>query len=165
MKDALATTDISPEVLQSVPSDNRDSVRALLHARGDIDLVIPRGSAELIRMVVDEARVPTIETGAGVCHVYVDEKADLNKALPILINSKTHRPSVCNAAETLLVHKKVKDEFLPIALRELHNAGVKLHGDEQTLAVARELHIPIEDRKSTRLNSSHEWISRMPSSA
>ena len=70
-------------------------------------------------MVVDDSTVPTIETGAGVCHVYVDEYADLEKALPILINSKTHRPSVCNAAETLLVHSSVADEFLPIALKAL----------------------------------------------
>ena len=107
MRRALSTSRISPEVLQLIPSHDRDTTRALLHARGKVDLVIPRGSAALIRMVVDESTVPTIETGAGVCHVYVDEKADLNKALPILINSKTHRPSVCNAAETLLVHKKI----------------------------------------------------------
>jgi glutamate-5-semialdehyde dehydrogenase len=144
MRRALSTTRISPEVLQLIPSHDRDTTRALLHARGKVDLVIPRGSAALIRMVVDESTVPTIETGAGVCHVYVDEKADLSKALPILINSKTHRPSVCNAAETLLVHKKVKDEFLPKVLRELHNAGVKLHGDEPTIAIAKEIHIPIE---------------------
>jgi glutamate-5-semialdehyde dehydrogenase len=100
MRDALASTKISPEVIQLVPSDDRATVKALLNARGKVDLVIPRGSAALIRMVVDESTVPTIETGAGVCHVYVDEFADIEKALPILINSKTHRPSVCNAAET-----------------------------------------------------------------
>ena len=144
MRGALSKTNISPEVLQLIPSHDRDTTRALLHARGKVDLVIPRGSAALIRMVVDESTVPTIETGAGVCHVYVDEKADLAKALPILINSKTHRPSVCNAAETLLVHQRVKDEFLPIALRELHNAGVKLHGDDEALKFAKELQIPIE---------------------
>ena len=144
MRSALSKTNISPEVLQLIPSHDRDTTRALLHARGKVDLVIPRGSAALIRMVVDESTVPTIETGAGVCHVYVDEKADLAKALPILINSKTHRPSVCNAAETLLVHQRVKDEFLPIALRELHNAGVKLHGDVEALKFAKELQIPIE---------------------
>lgn len=144
MRSALSKTNISPEVLQLIPSHDRDTTRALLHARGKVDLVIPRGSAALIRMVVDESTVPTIETGAGVCHVYVDEKADLAKALPILINSKTHRPSVCNAAETLLVHQRVKDEFLPIALRELHNAGVKLHGDDEALKFAKELNIPIE---------------------
>jgi glutamate-5-semialdehyde dehydrogenase len=95
-------------------------------------------------MVVDESTVPTIETGAGVCHVYVDEDADLEKALPILLNSKTHRPSVCNAAETLLVHKNVADKFLATALKELHNAGVKLHCDEDSLHVARDHNIPAE---------------------
>ena len=137
MRDALAKTSISPEVIQLVPSDDRATVKALLHARGLVDLVIPRGSAALIRMVVDEATVPTIETGAGVCHVYVDEFADLSIALPILINSKTHRPSVCNAAETLLVHSKVAEEFMPVALKALKDAGVILHCDEKTLAIAR----------------------------
>jgi glutamate-5-semialdehyde dehydrogenase len=93
-------------------------------------------------MVVDESSVPTIETGAGVCHVYVDEFADLAKALPILINSKCHRPSVCNAAETLLVHEAVAAQFLPTALQALHDAGVKLNVDAQALAVAKELKIP-----------------------
>ncbi|MEY2876881.1 MAG: hypothetical protein RLZ24_308 [Actinomycetota bacterium] len=136
MKDALATTKISPEVLQLIPSDDRDTVKALLTARGKVDLVIPRGSASLIRMVVDEATVPTIETGAGVCHVYVDEFADIEKALPILINSKTHRPSVCNAAETLLVHKAIAPTFLPMALKALSDAGVILHSDATAQKVA-----------------------------
>jgi len=142
MRSALARTKISPDVLQLVPSDDRDTVKALLNARGKVDLVIPRGSAALIRMVVDESSVPTIETGAGVCHVYVDEFADLAKALPILINSKCHRPSVCNAAETLLVHESVAATFLPTALQALHDAGVKLNVDAQVLAVANELKIP-----------------------
>jgi glutamate-5-semialdehyde dehydrogenase len=137
MRDALAKTSISPEVIQLVPSDDRATVKALLHARGLVDLVIPRGSAALIRMVVDEATVPTIETGAGVCHVYVDEFANLSIALPILINSKTHRPSVCNAAETLLVHSKVAEEFMPVALNALKEAGVIIHCDEKTLAMAK----------------------------
>ena len=144
MRDALQKTSISPDVLQLIPTHDRDTTRALLHARGKVDLVIPRGSASLIRMVVDESTVPTIETGAGVCHVYVDSHADLEKALPILINSKTHRPSVCNAAETLLVHKDVADKFLATALRELHGAGVKLHCDEESLHVAHDLNIPAE---------------------
>jgi glutamate-5-semialdehyde dehydrogenase len=142
MRSALAKTKISPEVLQLVPSEDRDTVKALLNARGKVDLVIPRGSAALIRMVVDESSVPTIETGAGVCHVYVDEFADLAKALPILINSKCHRPSVCNAAETLLVHEEVAATFLPTALQALHDAGVKLNVDAKALAVANELNIP-----------------------
>jgi len=142
MKEALTTTRISPEVLQLVPSDDRDTVRALLHARGLVDLVIPRGSASLIRTVVDESLVPAIETGAGVCHVYVDKHADMEKALPILINSKTQRPSVCNAAETLLIHKEVAKSFLTPALTALHSAGVTLHCDELSGKVASSLSIP-----------------------
>jgi len=137
MKSALAATEISPEIIQLIPSDDRDTVRALLHARGNVDLVIPRGSASLIRTVVDEALVPTIETGAGVCHVYVDKYADLEKAIPIIVNSKTHRPSVCNAAETLLVHLAISDNFLPKALSELSSRGVKLNCDLQSLEIAR----------------------------
>jgi glutamate-5-semialdehyde dehydrogenase len=141
MRDALAGTKISPEVIQLVPSDDRATVKALLNARGKVDLVIPRGSAALIRMVVDESTVPTIETGAGVCHVYVDEFADIAKALPILINSKTHRPSVCNAAETLLVHRAIAPTFLPMALKALSDAGVILHADLTAQKVAEKFGI------------------------
>ena len=136
MRDALSLTNISPDVIQLVPSEDRATTKALLTARGLVDLVIPRGSAALIRMVVDEATVPTIETGAGVCHVYVDEFADIEKALPILINSKTHRPSVCNAAETLLVHKSIAPTFLPMALKALSDTGVILHADATAQKVA-----------------------------
>ena len=142
MRDALALTKISPDVIQLVPSEDRATTKALLTARGLVDLVIPRGSAALIRMVVDEATVPTIETGAGVCHVYIDEFADIEKALPILINSKTHRPSVCNAAETLLVHKSIAPTFLPMALKALHDAGVILHADATAQKVADTFKIP-----------------------
>jgi len=139
MRDALATTSISPDVIQLVPSNDRDTVKALLHARGKVDLVIPRGSASLIRMVVDESTVPTIETGAGVCHVYIDEFADLTIALPIIINSKVQRPSVCNAAETLLVHKNIAQEFLPVAMAALNEAGVLLHCDARSLELANSI--------------------------
>ena len=139
MRDALSTTSISPDVIQLVPSDNRETVKALLHARGKVDLVIPRGSASLIRMVVDESTVPTIETGAGVCHVFIDEFADLTIALPIIINSKVQRPSVCNAAETLLVHKNIAEKFLPIAMKALHEAGVILHCDAGSLALVHSI--------------------------
>jgi glutamate-5-semialdehyde dehydrogenase len=142
MRGALETGEISSEVIQLIPSSDRDTTRALLHARGKVDLVIPRGSADLIRMVVDDSTVPTIETGAGVCHVYIDKSADFAKALPIVINSKTHRPSVCNAAETLLVHREIANEFLPIALKELNQAGVILNCDQASLEVANSLSIP-----------------------
>jgi glutamate-5-semialdehyde dehydrogenase len=143
MRAALAKTSISPDVIQLVPSHDRATVQALLTARGNVDLVIPRGSASLIRMVVDEATVPTIETGAGVCHVYVDASADLAKALPIVLNSKTHRPSVCNAAETVLLHKTIAQSFLPTLLKSLHDAGVVLHVDATTEAVAKSLNIDV----------------------
>jgi glutamate-5-semialdehyde dehydrogenase len=143
MRAALAKTSISPDVIQLVPSHDRATVQALLTARGKVDLVIPRGSASLIRMVVDEATVPTIETGAGVCHVYVDASADLAKALPIVLNSKTHRPSVCNAAETVLLHKSIAQSFLPTLLKSLHDAGVVLHVDATTEAVAKSLNIDV----------------------
>jgi len=142
IRGALEAGDISSEVIQLIPSSDRDTTRALLHARGKVDLVIPRGSADLIRMVVDDSTVPTIETGAGVCHVYIDKSADFSKALPIVINSKTHRPSVCNAAETLLVHKEITKDFLPLALKGLHQAGVILHCDQVSLEVANSLSIP-----------------------
>ncbi|MBM3719165.1 MAG: glutamate-5-semialdehyde dehydrogenase [Actinobacteria bacterium] len=141
MRDVIAKEGFDPELIQLIPSSDRDSVRELLHARGDVDLVIPRGSAALIRMVVDEALVPTIETGAGVCHIFFDFSADAKKALPILVNAKTNRPSVCNAVETLLVHRSRKDDLLPDALRELTSHKVKLHCDERSLQVARSLGI------------------------
>jgi len=155
MKAALAKTKISPEVIQLVPSEDRATTKALLTARGKVDLVIPRGSAALIRMVVDEATVPTIETGAGVCHVYVDEFADIEKALPILINSKTHRPSVCNAAETLLVHKAIAPTFLPMALKALSEAGVILHADVTAQKVAEKF--GIASSSATEENWSTEY--------
>jgi len=136
MRDALAKTKISPDVIQLVPAGDRENVTAMLHARGKIDLVIPRGSASLIRTVVDDSTVPTIETGAGVCHVYIDEFADLTKSVPIIINSKVQRPSVCNAAETLLIHSAIAKDFAPVALKALHEAGVVLHGDSRTVALA-----------------------------
>ena len=155
MKDALANTKFSPDVIQLVPSEDRATTKALLTARGKVDLVIPRGSAALIRMVVDEATVPTIETGAGVCHVYVDEFADIEKALPILVNSKTHRPSVCNAAETLLVHKSIAPTFLPMALKALSDAGVILHSDATAQKVADTF--KIASTPATEANWSTEY--------
>ena len=151
MRRALAKTAISPDVIQLIPSDDRATVHALLNARGKVDLVIPRGSANLIRTVVDESTVPTIETGAGVCHVYVDEFADLAKALPIVLNSKTHRPSVCNAAETLLVHEAVADKFLPVVLAALSESKVKLNVDKKVKTIADSLSI------ATNLASEENW--------
>ena len=166
MRRALAKTNISPDVIQVVPSNDRSTVAALLHARGKVDLVIPRGSAALIRTVVDDSTVPTIETGAGVCHVYVDSEADLAKALPIVMNSKTHRPSVCNAAETLLVHENVAGEFLPKALAALRGAKVKLNVDAAVAKIAQANNIDIsianEANWSTEYNSLEMNVAIVP---
>jgi len=143
MRRALSKTNISPDVIQLVPSTDRSTVTALLHARGEVDLVIPRGSAALIRTVVDDSTVPTIETGAGVCHVYVDAAADLAKALPIVMNSKTHRPSVCNAAETLLVHESIAEKFLPKVLAALRESKVKLNVDSVVAKIAQTNNIDV----------------------
>ena len=155
MREVLATTSISPEVIQNIPDADRATVTALLHARGEVDLVIPRGSASLIRMVVDEATVPTIETGAGVCHVYIDDAADFNKALPIVINSKCDRPSVCNAAETLLVHQNIAEKFLPTALEALQSHDVIIHADAATAQIAAAHGITVE--RATEENWSTEY--------
>jgi glutamate-5-semialdehyde dehydrogenase len=137
MRSAITSVGLPADIVQLVSSHDRSTVRELLNARGLVDLVIPRGSAALIRTVVDESSVPTIETGAGVCHVYVDKDADFNKAIPIIINSKCHRPSVCNASETLLVHQSIAAEFLPMALKALKEEGVRLHGDSQAMQIAK----------------------------
>ena len=151
MKKAFINTKISDEVLQLIPSDDRATATALLTARGLVDLVIPRGSAQLIRSVVDEATVPTIETGAGVCHVYVDKSADIDKAIAILINSKCDRPSVCNAAETLLVHQDIAETFLPLALNALTAAGVVINADSKSKVIADKLKIKVN------LASEQSW--------
>ena len=141
MKKAITSTKISEEIIQLIPSTDRATATALLTARGLVDLVIPRGSAALIRSVVDEATVPTIETGAGVCHVYVDKSADFDKAIAILINSKCDRPSVCNAAETLLVHQDIADKFLPLALDALAKSAVIINADAKSKGIADKLNI------------------------
>lgn len=141
MKKAISNTKISEEIIQLIPSTDRATATALLTARGLVDLVIPRGSAALIRSVVDEATVPTIETGAGVCHVYVDKSANLDNAIAILINSKCDRPSVCNAAETLLVHQDIADKFLPLALAALAKSAVVINADAKSKVIADKLDI------------------------
>jgi glutamate-5-semialdehyde dehydrogenase len=122
------------DAVQLVPGTDRESVTHLLRARGLVDVVIPRGGAGLISHIVENAIVPVIETGVGNCHVYVDADADLDAAERIVLNAKTHRPSVCNAAETLLVHRAVAGEFLPRVAKALADAGVTLHGDDRVVA-------------------------------
>ena len=131
IRQALASTRVPVDAVQMVPGKSRESVKHLMRARGLVDVLIPRGGASLIQTVVNESTIPVIETGTGNCHVYVDEAADLDQALKIVLNSKTQRCSVCNASETLLVHAGIADAFLPRALAELREAGVTIHGDER----------------------------------
>ncbi len=134
MRGALAGSGLPEDVVQLVPGETRESVTALMRARGLVDVLIPRGGAGLIASVVEGSTVPVIETGIGNCHVYVDASADLDQALAIVLNAKTQRTSVCNAAESLLVHRDVADEFLPRVVRALQDAGVLVHGDPTVAA-------------------------------
>jgi glutamate-5-semialdehyde dehydrogenase len=131
MRAALVAAGLPADAVQQVPGETHDSVTHLMTARGLVDVVIPRGGAALIRNVVDNSTVPVIETGVGNCHVYIDKDADIDKAVAILLNSKAQRVSVCNAAETVLVHRDVADAFLPRALAALKEAGVTIHGDDR----------------------------------
>jgi len=144
MRDALLGTDVPVDAVQLVPGRSHEAVGALMTARGLVDVLIPRGGAGLIRSVLDNSTVPVIETGVGNCHVYVDAEADIDMAVSILVNSKTQRTSVCNAAETLLVHSAIAMEFLPEALAALREAGVTVHGDERIGDYARAVGIAYE---------------------
>ena len=129
LRRAAAESGLPEDVIALVPGEGHEPAKALMRARGLVDVLIPRGGAGLIRSVVEESTVPVIETGVGNCHVYVDADADLDMALAIVLNAKTHRPSVCNAAESLLVHRDVAEEFLPRVVTALQDAGVTVHGD------------------------------------
>ncbi|SNT47926.1 glutamate-5-semialdehyde dehydrogenase [Actinomadura meyerae] len=131
MQGALADTEVPSDAVQLVPGTSRESVKHLMRARGLVDVLIPRGGASLINSVVEESTVPVIETGVGNCAVYVDAAADVDMAVEILLNAKTQRPSVCNAAETFLVHADIADAFVPRALEALRAAGVTVHGDDR----------------------------------
>jgi glutamate-5-semialdehyde dehydrogenase len=129
LRGAAAGSGLPEDVIQLIAGEGHDPARALMRARGLVDVLIPRGGAGLIQSVVSESTVPVIETGVGNCHVYVDAAADLDMALEIVLNAKTHRTSVCNSAESLLVHADVADAFLPRVVGALRAAGVLIHGD------------------------------------
>ncbi len=129
LRGAAAASGLPADAVQLVPGEGHEAAKALMRARGLVDVLIPRGGAGLIRSVVEESTVPVIETGVGNCHVYVDRDADLDQALAIVLNAKTHRPSVCNAAESLLVHADVAEVFVPRVVAALQDAGVTVHGD------------------------------------
>jgi glutamate-5-semialdehyde dehydrogenase len=145
MQAALAGTAVPGDAVQLVPGTSRESVKHLMRARGLVDVLIPRGGASLIESVVEGSTVPVIETGVGNCAVYVDAAADVEQAVRILIDSKTQRPSVCNAAETFLVHAGIAEAFLPKALEALRGAGVTVHGDERIRAYGDDVVAATED--------------------
>ncbi len=128
---AAVRVGIPDGAIQFIDSSDRQAVNELIHLNGFVDVVIPRGGAGLIKSVVAGASVPVIETGAGVCHTYVDSGADVTMACAICLNAKVQRPSVCNAMETLLVHRDAADEFMPVLLKRMWDAGVEIRGDEK----------------------------------
>ncbi len=151
-KEAARSNQRLVEILAAVPgvpegaielleSSTRQSVQELIKARGLVDVIIPRGSAGLIAFVTENSFVPVIETGAGNCHIYVDESADFDMADPIVINAKTQRPSVCNAAEKLLVHERIAAEYIPRIVKKLIEAGVEVRGDGKSCSLGSKLSI------------------------
>jgi glutamate-5-semialdehyde dehydrogenase len=143
MRDAVRATGLPSDIIQLVPGTSHADVQELITARGLVDVVIPRGGAGLIESVVMNSTVPVIETGIGNCHVYVDASADLEKAAAIVVNSKAQRYTVCNTAESVLVHRDIADVFLPILMQALAAAHVTIHGDADFRAAAAALDVSV----------------------
>jgi glutamate-5-semialdehyde dehydrogenase len=139
ISESLREADLPPEAVQVLEDTSREAARALMQAKGLVDLLVPRGGPQLIAAIEADATVPYVIDGAGNCHVYVDAAADLDMAAEIVLNSKTSRPGVCNAAEKLLVHREVAEEFLPRVAKMLTAAGVELRGDDQSRTIVEEI--------------------------
>jgi glutamate-5-semialdehyde dehydrogenase len=139
LADAAVKAGLPDGCVLLVPGIDHESTKHLMRARGLVDVLIPRGGAGLIRSVVEESTVPVIETGVGNCHVYVDATADIDMAIDIMLNAKTQRPSVCNAAESMLVHADIAPTFMPKALAALKEAGVTVHGDDRTASYSADV--------------------------
>lgn len=130
IRDALSSEGINPDAVQLIEDTDRSVTQKFMQMKGYVDVLIPRGSERLIRAVVENSTIPVIETGTGNCHIYVDKDADLKKAIPIIINAKTQRIGVCNAAESLVVHESVKDEFLPLFDKAMKEYNVEIRADK-----------------------------------
>ncbi len=139
LRNALSGTNVPVDAVQVVNSPERKVAEELMRMRQYIDVLIPRGGADLIKTVVETSRIPVIETGTGNCHVYVEEDADLEKATPIVINAKCQRPGTCNAAEKLLVHSKIAERYLPVVIAALRGQGVEVRGDEETRKIVADV--------------------------
>lgn len=135
MREAVGSAGLPADIIQVVENTDRETTNELMRLNDYVDVIIPRGSANLIQAVVRNATVPVIETGAGNCHVYVDASADLDMAVEITDNAKTQRPSVCNAIESLLVHKDVAEKFLPMIAERFKSHNVKIYGCDRTIAI------------------------------
>jgi glutamate-5-semialdehyde dehydrogenase len=139
LRNALAGTSVPTYAVQVVSSTDRRVAEELMQTRKYVDVLIPRGGADLIRTVVEKASIPVIETGTGNCHIYVEEDADLDRAIPIIINAKCQRPGTCNAAEKLLVHSSVAERFLPVAIAALRAKNVEVRGCEKTAKIVTDV--------------------------
>ena len=135
LRTSLVGTSVPEDAVQVITSTDRSVAEEFMQMHGYVDVLIPRGGAELIKAVIEKAKIPVIETGLGNCHIYVEEDADLEKAVPIIINAKCQRPGTCNAAEKLLVHNNIAEQFLPVALAALRTENVEVRGDEQTVKI------------------------------
>ncbi|UBQ03548.1 glutamate-5-semialdehyde dehydrogenase [Curtobacterium sp. TXMA1] len=135
IRGAVASVGLPADLVQTIDEFGRQGATDLMRARGLVDVLVPRGSASLIQIVVTESQVPVIETGAGVVHVYLDASAPLERSIDIVLNSKVQRPSVCNALETLLVHERAAERLLPVLADRLRAAGVTLRGDDATRTI------------------------------
>ncbi|MCL2359756.1 glutamate-5-semialdehyde dehydrogenase [Candidatus Bathycorpusculum sp.] len=139
LRDALTSAGIPRDAIQIINSPERSAAEELMGMRRYIDVLIPRGGADLINTVVEKSRIPVIETGTGNCHIYIEEDANLEKATPIIINAKVQRPGVCNAAEKLLIHKNIAQNYLPSIITELRRNGVEVRGDEKTCKIVPDI--------------------------
>jgi glutamate-5-semialdehyde dehydrogenase len=144
LRDTLSATGVPVDAVQVINSPDRKVAEEMMRMRQYIDVLIPRGGADLIKTVVETSRIPVIETGTGNCHIYVEEDADLEKATPIVINSKCQRPGTCNAAEKLLVHSKIAKRYLPIVIAALRKEGVEIRGDDETCKIVSDVKLATE---------------------
>ena len=144
LREAVADNGVDPDVVQVVPTVDRHAVLALLGQEDTVDLIIPRGGETLIRFVAEHSRIPVLKHYKGVCHIFVDQDADLDKATPIIVNSKVQRPGVCNALEGLLVHRRIAERYLPVICAELTAAGVRLLGCADTVSLCQQA-VPAQD--------------------
>ena len=145
LRESLSGTEVPKDSVQVVSSTERAAAEELMQMRQYVDVLIPRGGADLIKNVIEKATIPVIETGTGNCHIYVEEDADLKKAIPLIVNAKVQRPGACNAAEKLLINRNVAKEFLPEAAEALRKQGVRVIGDQETLSIIPDAKMATEE--------------------